>query len=390
MRGDSGPSGQIPPPLIALSANSAWNIVNFRRSLVAALRSKGYRIVALVPRGVGIEALQALGVEVVIVPMSPRGSSPIADAFLMLRYYAQLRRLRPLAFLGFTAKPNIYGGIAASALNIPLVSNITGLGTGFLSGKLLEGVVSDLYRRALHKAAVIFFHNPDDLELFVARNLVDQRRARLIPGSGIDLANFAVTPMPHDAAPRFLFIGRLLVDKGVVEFAEAAILVRNALPDAAFVVVGGWSQHPRAVPRNRLDDWEANGLLQLVGEVQDVRPFIASADCVVLPSYREGLPRALLEASAMARPIIGADVPGSRQIVEHGVTGFLCKARSAPALAEAMLKMAELSSDEREAMGRRARQRAEEQFDEQRVSNAYMTALDSIVQHNADRAAKEI
>lgn len=362
---------------IALSANSAWNISNFRRHLVSVLLEKGYRVVAIVPPGDGVEALQEMGLEVELLPMNPRGVSPLADGILLSRYIQILRRLQPAAFLGFTAKPNIYGGIAARMLAIPAINNITGLGTSFLSGRLLEGVVANLYKAGLRNSAAAFFHNSDDLELFVTRRLVTRAQAQVIPGSGIDLARFAPAPWP-DGAMTFLFVGRLLIDKGILELGEAAQIVKAAVPGCRFIAVGEWSPHPRAAPRAQLDRWVEAGVLELVGNVADVRPFIKRAHVIVLPSYREGLPRALLEASAMARPSIAADVPGSRDVVEDKVTGFLCEPRSARSLAAALLKMAELPDAERRAMGERARRRTEDRFGQERVGTAYLRELDRI------------
>lgn len=364
---------------MALSANSAWNIIHFRRPLLEALQSQGYRVAAMTPDGEGVAALEELDVRVTPVPMSPRGLSPVADGLLMLRYFRTLKRLRPAAFLGFTAKPNIYGAIAARALGIPTISNITGLGTSFLSGRLLERFVSGLYRLTLRNSAMVFFHNSDDLELFVARGLVAPGKAQVIPGSGIDLDRFASSTRPADAPLQFLFVGRLLIDKGILEFGEAAAMLEGLIGEARFIVVGEWSAHPRAAPRDRLEAWAEAGILEFAGGVQDVRPFMERADCVVLPSYREGLPRVLLEAAAMARPSIAADVPGCRQVIEDGVTGYLCEARSASAVAQAMFKIATLTAEQRSAMGQRARKRAEEQFGAQRVTNAYISVLDGVV-----------
>ena len=374
-------AGNDDRPLLAISANSAWNILNFRRPLLKALLSAGYRIAALVPPGDGHAELDAAGVRVISLPMSPRGLSPISDARLFLRYCLALRRLRPAAFLGFTAKPNIYGSLAAAALGVPVINNITGLGTSFLSSRLLERVVSILYRAALRRSALVFFHNRDDLDLFVARGIVRRSQSKVIPGSGIDLAHFAPLLLPSiDAdAVVFLFIGRMLVDKGITEFAEAAAIVKDRIPGSRFGVLGDWSEHPKAAPRAQLETWKSWGLIDFAGTTDDVRPFIAAADCVVLPSYREGLPRALLEGSAMGRPVIGTDVPGCREVVVDGVTGYRCAPRSADALAEAMLRVARLSIEERAAMGQRARLRAEELFSEERVSDAYVDALANLL-----------
>ncbi|WP_425505234.1 glycosyltransferase family 4 protein [Sphingomonas sinipercae] len=369
---------QQDPPLLALSANSAWNLVNFRTPLLQSLQATGYRLAALVPDGDDVRPLSDLGVEVVPIAMSPRGISPLSDARLTYAYWRALRRLSPQAFLGFTPKPNIYGSLAARAAGVPVINNITGLGTGFLSGRMLERLVSGLYKAALHGSRRVFFHNPDDLALFVERRLVTPEQAEVIPGSGIDLDAFAPAPPRSGDGVVFLFVGRMLIDKGIVEFAEAARQVRRQIPDTRFVVVGGWSPHPKAASAEQIDGWKAEAILEFHGNRDDVRSFVEASDCVVLPSYREGLPRALLEASALARPLIAADVPGCRHLVEEGDNGFMCTVRSADALAEAMVRFARLPEEERNQMGRRARTNAEERFGHDRVTDAYIRALEPL------------
>lgn len=366
-------------PLIAISANSAWNILNFRSGLVEALQGEGYRLAALVPDDSAVADLGRLGVEVVRVPMSPRGLSPLRDLLLLSRYTVALGRLRPAAFLGFTAKPNIYGSLAAAIRGTPVINTLTGLGTGFLSGSTLERVISGLYRVALRNSRLVFFHNRDDLQLFVERGIVAPAQAKVIAGSGVDLEHFAAQPQPQRQPPTFLFIGRMLTDKGIVEFGEAAAMVRQSLPDARFVAVGEWIDHPRAAPIERLQQWRDSGSIDFRDSTGDVRPFIEAADCVVLPSYREGLPRVLLEAAAMARPAIAADVPGCRDAVDDGATGFLCQRGSSSSLAAAMLAFSGLSAAERSEMGLRARKKAENQFAQERVIQSYVTALATII-----------
>jgi glycosyltransferase involved in cell wall biosynthesis len=235
-----------------------------------------------------------------------------------------------------------------------------------------------LYKAALRGSRRVFFHNPDDLDLFVERNIVRSDQAEVIPGSGIDLHAFPAAPPREGEGTVFLFVGRMLIDKGIVEFAEAARQVREQLPDARFVVVGGWDPHPKAAPEALLGQWKAEGVLEIHGSSNDVSRFVVDADCVVLPSYREGLPRALLEASATARALIAADVPGCRHLVENGYNGFLCEVRSADSLAEAMLGFARLSKADRAAMGRNARHRAEERFGHERVTAAYIRTLETL------------
>ncbi|HET9397300.1 MAG TPA: glycosyltransferase family 4 protein, partial [Sphingomicrobium sp.] len=216
---------------------------------------------------------------------------------------------------------------------------------------------------------------PEDLELFVERGFVRREKAGLVAGSGIDLDRFA--PSSRDkpnAVPTFLLIGRFLRDKGVAEFIEAAHALGGRRP-ARFQLAGTIEDHPKAVSRALIESAERSGAVELLGTTSDIRTFIEHADCVVLPSYREGLPRVLLEASAMARPVVATDVPGCRQAVEHGVTGLLCAPRSSASLAEAISAIAEMSPAERAKMGQRGRAKAKREFSEERVVAAYLGAL---------------
>ena len=364
--------------LVVISANSGWNILNFRRPVIAALREAGWAVVVLAPADEASEEIRALGVQFVPIRVDSSGTSIARDARLLIGYRRSLKALRPDAFLGFTVKPNIYGSLAAASLGIRTINNISGLGTAFLRGGPLGWLVRRLYRLALRRSARIFFQNPDDLKLFVAGRLAREEQAHLIPGSGIDLEHFRPSGTAKDRGGqfRFLFVGRLLRDKGLVEYARAARLLRPAWPRVEFAILGfAGSDNRSAVPIDEVARWEAEGIVTYLGETGDVRPFIADADCVVLPSYREGLPRTLLEASAMARPMVASDVPGCREIVRDGDTGFLCAAQSAESLAEAMQAMLRLSPEERAAMGARARKKVEREFDQASVAQAYLRAL---------------
>ena len=361
-----------------MSANSAWNLVNFRRGLLLALMEHDYHVVALVPPGKGVAELERSGITVQPTPISPRGLSPSSDLRLLCSYWRDLRQLNPDAFLGFTAKPNIYGSIAAHRNGIPVIANITGLGTGFLSGRMLEGILSQLYRTALANADKVFFHNRDDLDLFITRGLTREAQSEVIPGSGVNLKYFDVRSPTGNADPLFLFIGRFLRDKGIVEFVDAARMVKRDFPGVRFQVLGALEPHPKAIPAGTLDQWKNEQVVEFIEPANDVRPFIEQADAVVLPSYREGLPRALLEGSAMGRAVIGSDVPGCRDVVEEGVTGFLCEHHSAQSLASAMIRFCALSPDQRASMGLEARRKSEQEFGEQLVIGAYIRALESV------------
>ena len=365
------------PKTIALSINSSWNILNFRSGLIEALKAEGYRVVALSPADGHHERFAGLGVEHVTVAIDSAGLSPLGDLKLLLRYRRALKRAGADIFLGYTAKPNVYGSLAAHSLGIPVVNNISGLGTAFIEKGLLTRIVSVLYRVALRRSATVFFQNPEDRDLFLSSKLVRPKQARLLPGSGIDLERFVPSSEPRRPGPfAFLMVGRLLWQKGVREYVEAARLIRHEAPDTRFRLLGFLDVANRsAVTCADVDAWVSERLIDFLGEADDVRPHIAAADCIVLPSYREGLPRTLLEGAAMAKPLVATDVPGCRQVVEHGVNGALCAVRDARSLADAMLAMLRLSDEQRAAMGAAGRRKVEREFAESLAIDAYRAVI---------------
>ena len=365
-----------PRRLLMLMGNDVPTVLNLRMNLIRSLQDAGYRVGVAAPPMEASSQLEAAGISFYPVRMLPTGMRPTADGSLFWQYVRLLRSERPAAILGFTVKPNVYGSLAARLCGIPALNNITGLGTAFISQGPLESLVTALYRPALRKAQAVFFHNQDDRDLFIARRIVRGEQAILIPGSGIDLSRFKPEPLPGRAdAPVFLLIGRLINEKGAREFVDAAHRLKSDWPNARFQLLGDFATGPRAVSREELESWVATGTVEYLGSSTDVRPFIAEADCLVLPSYREGLPRSLLEGAAMGRPLVATDAPGCRNLVEPGVTGFLCDVRSAVSLAGAMERVLRLTPDERVKMGGRARQMVEERFSDERVSEAYLAVL---------------
>ena len=319
--------------------------------------------------------MRELDVERIPVRIDRAGLNPWSDLRLISTYRRLLRDLRPAAYLGFTIKPNIYGAIAAASLGIPAIPNVSGLGTAFMRRGLLQRFVTNLYRIGFRRAPVVFFQNGEDLRLFLDRKIIREEQGRLLPGSGVDLDRFAPAPVPEGPAT-FLLVARLLRDKGVVEFVEAARSLRTILPEARFQLLGPLDPGNRtAISRSELDRWVDEGIVEHLGTADDVRPFIAAASAVVLPSYREGMPRSLLEAAAMSRPLIATDVPGCRDVVEDGQNGYLCEARDAASLASAMSRMAGLPPSTRVAMGDAARRKVQDQFGEGLVIEAYLDVL---------------
>ena len=322
--------------------------------------------------------MRALGVERVPVRMERSGLNPLADFKLLAAYRRLLGEIRPFAYLGYTIKPNIYGSMAAAALGIPALPNVSGLGTAFMRRGPLQQLVTGLYRLGFRSAPVVLFQNDEDCRLFVDRRIVRPKQAKVLPGSGVDLARFAPVPLP-EGPPVFLLVGRLLGDKGVMEFVEAARSLHQAKTRARFQLLGPIDAGNRtAIAAAQLESWSQEGIIEYLGTVDDVRPCIAAATAVVLPSYREGLPRSLLEAAAMGRPLIATDVPGCREVVRDGVNGYLCRARDVGSLADAMRRLADMSSGKLGMMGMAARRTVEERFDERLVVRAYLDLLEGL------------
>lgn len=365
---------------ILITANAAWNIWNYRRSLLKALIGDGHQITVLAPRDDAVPDLERLGCRVYPLEINVKGLNPIEDLKLQRRFGRIFREERPDAVLSYTIKNNIFGARAATLAGVPFVPNVTGLGTAFLSGKLLQKVAERLYRRSFSTLPVVFFQNEDDRDLFLDRRLVRAGQAWLLPGSGIDLDHFAPAPMPAPEEPLvFLMIARLLRQKGVLEFVEAARMLKARHPRARFQLLGAiGSENRSAISHQTVDTWMAEGVVEYLGTTVDVRPAIAAASCVVLPSYREGAPRALIEAAAMARPLIATDVPGCRAVVDRNVSGFLCEVRNVESLAAAMERFINLSLEAQQDMGAAGRTKMEREYNQAIVVDAYRAALDII------------
>jgi len=376
-------------PRILIALNTAWNLVNFRAGLIRALVAQGYEVVAVAPDDAYSERLAGLGCRFVALPMDNQGTHPGRDLLLFFRFLKLLHREQPDVFLGYTAKPNIYGSLAASLRGVPVVNNIAGLGAVFIQDGWLVRLVRGLYRVALSRSAKVFFQNNDDRSLFINARMVKAEVSDLLPGSGIDLTRFTSTVdkygLPYSARNggnnfRFILIARMLKDKGVGEYVAAAKIIRARYPQAQCCLLGFVDAlNPAAISRAEIDAWVAQGNVLYLGVSDDVRVEIAGADCIVLPSYREGTPRTLLEAAAMGKPIITTDAVGCREVVDDGVNGYLCKVRDAEDLAATMLRMIELSLSERATMGAAGRKKMELQFDENIVIDKYLEVIGVLV-----------
>ena len=278
------------------------------------------------------------------------------------------------------------GNLVTRTLKIPTITNITGIGPLFQSNHFTYKAARSLYKHALKKTAHVFFQNQDDMSLFLNKNFVSKTKAQRIPGSGVDHEYYKpIEAKNSDKAFRFLFIGRLVKDKGIIEYVEAAKKIKILFPEIEFQVLGPlWTQNLKknTVTQVEIDEWQKQKIIHYLGAKDDVRPYIAEATCIVLPSYREGMSNILLEAASMQKPCITCDTTGCNDIVEDNVTGYLCKVKDADSLADKMKQMYELHPGKRKEMGIKARQKIIKEFDKQIVIDAYLDVINKITEKN--------
>jgi len=365
-------------PRIMLVANTAWSIFRFRHGLLVSLLKAGVEVVVVAPQDSSFADLQALGCSTLDLGLSAKGVNPFLELLLLFRLWRIYKKLQPDLIIHYTIKPNIYGSLAAKVAGIRSLAVTTGLGYTFVNDNVVARVARCLYRLAFRFPQEVWFLNADDRGEFLARRLVDDSRAILLPGEGIDLARFSPrVPVPSpDGRFRFLLIARMMWDKGVGEFVQAAQIVRRSYPNAVFQLLGACDvPNPSQIGIAQVETWVREGIVEYLGTTDDVCSAIARADCVVLPSYREGVPRTLMEAAAMAKPLIATDVPGCRDVVKDGINGFVCPMKNAEALADSCIRMLNATENDRQQMGLAGRQLMVEHFDEALVVSRYAEML---------------
>lgn len=370
---------RAPAQIVLLNGSYAESLINFRGKLIEQMVARGHEVHVSAP-GISVDTekkLHALGANVHRIALGRTGMNPLADVGYAIGLYRIMRRIHADRVIGYTIKPNIWGSIAAYFAGGRSASMVTGLGLSFIPGggmrrRLLQALMQKLYAVATKSNDRVIFQNPDDRDDFIAAGcLADPGKAVLVNGSGVDTNHYAPQPLPD--APVFLMIGRLLISKGVREYAEAALSILQERSDCRFMLAGFIDEGPDAISRAELDRWIEGGICFL-GSLDDVRPALADASIYVLPSYREGTPRSVLEAMSMGRPIITTDVPGCRETVTEGVNGLLVPERNVEALAVAMRALAD-NAGLRERMGQLSRQIAVEKYAVDEVNDALMAHL---------------
>jgi glycosyltransferase involved in cell wall biosynthesis len=370
---------------IGIVLNTAWNIYNFRLGLVKAFLAAGHEIFAIAPADDFVSKIEATGCTFIpVFNLSRKGVNPLQDLKFSYELFKIYKEKQLDVVLHYTIKPNIYGSMATRFFKVKTISTVTGLGYSFLTDGLVNKVVKRLYKTAFKTGTVIAFQNRDDKKLFEDLGICPATKTTLIKGSGINTSYFKPMPKTKESSNLiYLFVGRLLYDKGISELFEAAKQLKEKHSDTEIWVVGAVDEgNPSAVDKAEVEEQHEKGIINYLGLSSDVRGIMQNADIVVLPSYREGLPRVMLESLAMAKPIITTDTAGCRETIQDNKNGFLVPAKDADALAQAMIQMYELSTEERLQMGEVGRGMALKEFDEQAIIKRYFEEIEQILKED--------
>lgn len=347
---------------ILIATNHSYMFYRFRKELVEALLQE-HEVFLSTPFVGHEDDLQAMGLRCIETDIDRRSINPFKDLKLLKTYRQMLAEFQPDMVITYSIKPNIYMGTACKGSGIPYVTNVQGLGTAF-EKSILSSVVSVMYHSALSKAKTVFFENEENAQFFINRNIVSARQVKVLSGAGINLDEYPCVPVRDSGVCSFLFVGRIMKEKGVDEFFSAARTLKTEFGErVAFDMVGFYED----AYREEVDQLVADGIITFHGFQTDMHPFYETADCVVLPSYHEGMSNVLLEGAATGRALITSDIPGCREAVEDGISGYLCRAQDAESLTCAMRRFAQQSFERQAEMGRNGRALVARRFDKRLV-----------------------
>ncbi len=350
-------------------------IYNFRKELVERLLKEDYEVIISSPSGERIKLLQDMGCKYVESSVDRHGRNPFAELKLYLHYRRLIRRIHPSAVLTYTIKPSIYGSIAAEKSKTPCIVNITGLGIALEQEGLLQKILIAVYKRSLRKVQCVFFQNKSNSDFFEQHGIICKKKV-LLPGSGVNIKEFVFEKYPDypREQTKFLFVGRVMKDKGVDEYLKAAYKIKKIYPNVEFGMAGFMDGQYQGVLKN----YQENNIIQYYGQQFDIRPFYKRASAVVLPSYHEGMANVLLEAAATGRPVLASDIPGCRETFEEGISGLGFKEKDADDLFEKMKKFIELPTEQKALMGKKGRKKIEQQFNRNIVVDEYMKIINKL------------
>jgi len=363
---------------IAITANTSWYLYNFRKNTIISLVQQGYKVIAIAPQDDYSNKLSKLGCQFIHIDIDQGGTNPVRDLKTLFYFQFIYSKYSIDVVLNFTPKNNIYSTLAASINGTKSINNIAGLGILFINESITSKIARFLYKVSQSKASKLFFQNEDDRKLFLDKKITTTVETDRLPGSGVDLTRFILSPALDDGKVRFLLIARMLYDKGIGQYISAARILKAKYGNKVELCLLGFLDvdNPSAVSKKDMQSWVDEGIVNYLGISDKVEQEIAKVDCMVLPSYyREGVPKSLLEAGAMGKPIVTTDNVGCRETVDDGVNGFLCEPRSSASLIEKLELIINMAHSERLAMGEKSRMKIENEFDERIVINKYLDAI---------------
>lgn len=367
---------------VIICSNILWTITNYRKSLILALIKSGYEVSVIGSDESFSENLfkdlKELKITALVVPLGRTSYNLFRDITYFFRLLRIFRRLNPDVVLHFSAKPNIYGSIACRLLRIPFINTINGLGSGIIHHNMISIILSRLYRLSLNASFKVLFQNNDDKAYFLENNIICREKAGYVPGSGINIEKYSLPVKKPDEKRTFLFAGRILQDKGVYEYIDAIKELKNEnFYDAEFLLGGIIdSSNPSGISLDEIQKWHDLNIIRYIGRTDDINEFFKLADIVVLPSYREGLSRVLLEAASCGKTLITTNVPGCKDILDDGVNGFICNPKDAHSLMDAMLKAIRSSDSDLLKFGINGRNLVKEKFTDDLVNKVYLTIIE--------------
>ena len=360
---------------VLILANIAKGFYDLRQELLRELVKK-YEVYVAVPDSPDIVYIENLNCKIEKTPFERRGMNPFKDFKLFITYIKLLNKIKPDIVLSYTIKPNMYGGMACRLKKVPQIANITGLGTAVENGGFLQKILFFMYKITMKKTKCIFFQNTNNLNVFKKNKLVKDNY-RLIPGSGVNLMRFDIEQYPNNNIIKFLFIARIMREKGIDEYLDAAKFIKEKYKNTEFGILGTYEQEAY---KEKINDYEQKGFVKYAGFKADIREDIKNSNCVILPSRcGEGMATVLLESAATGRPIIATDIHGCRETIDDGINGYICKVKDTQSLADAIEKFINLSFNEQKQMGLKGREKMEKEFDRNIVVKAYLEEIDKCI-----------
>lgn len=360
--------------VVILSNHHAYTY-NFRKEIIQELIDNDYEVTVVLPYGEKVEDLKEMGCKYIDLPLDRRGMNPLTDLKLLANYYKIIKRIKPVAVLSYTIKPNIYGGMVCRRFKIPFFPNVTGLGTAVEQESFSQKILVNLYKIAFKEASCVFFQNEDNHNFFKEKN-IKLKRSQIIPGSGINLEEFTLLPYPEDATISFVFISRIMKEKGIDQYLNAAKHIKNKYPNTKFHICGFYVDDYE----KQFQELEQKNIIIYHGMVSDVREIIKETHCTIHPTYYpEGMSNVLLESAASGRPIITTDRSGCKEVINDGVNGYVVKQQDSEDLIGKIKKFLELSYEEKRKMGLSGREKVTGEFDRQIVVDEYLTKIENAI-----------